>query len=60
MNQHNNLDNIVDATVVTALTSLSLASFNDLLACIGLLIALPVGVLRLLIVWREWRKGNKR
>jgi hypothetical protein len=59
MNQHNNFDNIVDATVVTALTSLSLASFNDLLACIGLVIALPVGVLRLLVVWREWKRGQK-
>lgn len=55
----NQLDNVTDGITVTALTAFSVASFNHYLASIGLIIAIPIGILRLAIAWRDFRKGGK-
>ena len=58
-------DVISDTAIVSAIAGLSIGQYNDILACIGLALAIPLALFRLYVGWqqaREWhykrRKGD--
>jgi uncharacterized membrane protein len=54
-----NINNVVDTVVVSSIASFSVVDFNEMLTSVGLVIAIPIGCLRLIIVWRELIRGRK-
>ena len=51
-----NIDSAIDATLVTTITSLSLVSFNEIMTSAGLFIACLVGIGRLALIVKDWRR----
>lgn len=53
-------DVVIDSAVVAGLTSLSLSEMNEILAMVGLVIAIPIGIWRFYIAVMEAKIKRKQ